>query len=247
MPYQKLLLPSGTPPQLEKIVSEQLDPLLSDVHAMLRLPIKSEHGLEASCHLSATLVLLEVVGGVSVELYDDPSFSRSDRGKRFKQTLEKHFPWDHERHLPCAMIKGPAAKLLYDAFRNPLAHQLGTYDGPYLGNIKVAKGPLSHQQIEAIEKSETRPKDWSPTLATDAKTKEGCTKTVLTVKCLYWGVRRMIWNFLEERGAIQNVAQSATNAGRVHLETTATAGPVTSGRAIPYVSNSTIDRPAKKD
>ncbi|MGH8601676.1 MAG: hypothetical protein ACREXR_02510 [Gammaproteobacteria bacterium] len=249
MPYQELPLPNGTPPQIADMVREQLDPLLADVHAMLRLPIEGQPGLEAGCNLSATLVLLEVVGGICVELYDDPSLSNPDRrvqrSECFKRTVEKHFPWKHEQHLPGAITGRHAAELLYGAFRNPLAHHLGTYDGPYLGNIKVAKGPLSDQQIEAIEKSETRPKDWiRPTLATDAETKEGRTKTVLTVKCLYWGVRRMIRCLLEER--VNNAAQGATNTGRAYLEATATAGPVTSG-AIPYVSVSTIDGLPKKE
>lgn len=108
-----------------------------------------------------------------------------------------------------------------------MAHRLGTYDGAYLGKIKVAKGPLLDQEIEAIEKSEDRPKDWiNPTLATDARTKEGRTKTVLTVKCLYWGIRRMIWSLLEER--VKNVAQEPPDTVDVYVETTAAAGTVIS-------------------
>ena len=100
MPYQQLPLPPGTPPDLERVVRVQLDPILADVHAILRLPIKGEFGLEAGCNLSAVLVLLEVVGGVSVELSDNPYLSKLDerkrRAERFKHLLEHHFPWDDD-------------------------------------------------------------------------------------------------------------------------------------------------------
>ena len=223
MPYQKLLVPSGTPSNLEKIVREQLDPLLTDVHAMLRLPIKGEHGLEAGCNLSAALVLLEVVGGVSVEVYDSELDKRNQSGERFKRVLQYHFPWKCERKLPGAITDREAAEQLYKAFRNPLVHRLGTYDGGvYLGKLKVAKEPLLDQQIEAIEKSETRPENWTrPTLATDA---EG-TKMVLTVKYLYWGIRRMIYTLLEE--CIKNGVQDLAAGDGFYVKTTAAAGPIT--------------------
>lgn len=242
MPYQELKLPTGTTLRLKEVVRKQLDPLLADVHSMLRLPIDDDIGLGAGCNLSAALVLLEVVGGVSVELYDNPSLNKLDerqqRGERFKQVLEHNFPWNDERDIPNAIIDRHAAELLYDAFRNPLAHHLGTYDGPYIGNIKVAKGPLSDEQIEVIERSETRPKGWvKPTLATDSKTKAERTKTVLTVKCLYWGVRRMIWNLLEER--VKKTTKTQQPKTTVTVDTTATVVMSTATGATSVTSGST--------
>ena len=59
MPYHPLAVPPGTNPNLERMVREQIDPLLRDVHAMLRLPMDGAPGLEGGCTFPAALTLLK--------------------------------------------------------------------------------------------------------------------------------------------------------------------------------------------
>lgn len=200
MAYLPLPVPLKAPQELRDAVSRLLDPLFADVHAMMRLPLP-EAGLHAGCNLSAALSLLEVVGGISSIFYVHPDLDgkdqRTQRRERFLRVLAQFFPWEQERHLSGAITGLHASTVLYEAFRSPLAHALGVYDGPYLGNIKVAKGPLSELEIESIERATVRPTDWSrSTLYTDSNVKEERTKTVLTVKCLYWGVRQTVCRLL---------------------------------------------------
>ena len=209
LPYQPLSLPPDTPKNLEALVRLQAEPMLAAVHAMLRLPREEMLGLEADCTLSAALTLLGVVSGVSVELLSAPDLGeRDDSGKRFKLVLEKFYPWETERNLSGSIIGKHAACLLYDAFRNPLAHRLGTYEGPYLGDIKVLKGPLDDQIIEEIERSAQLERELEvsqpmhchgPTLYTDGETKAERTKTTLSLKRFYWGVRLVILRALADR------------------------------------------------
>jgi hypothetical protein len=181
---------------------------------MMRLPLPGTD-LYAGCNLSAALSLLEVVGGVSMVFYLNAALASADertqRRQRFLETLAGFFPWEQEQDFPGAITGKHAATVLYEAFRNPLAHALGVYDGPYLGNIKVAKGPISESEVEAIERATIRPGDWTrPTLYTDSDAKSERTVTVLTVKCFYWGVRQMVSRLLDERVARQGSAVQTT-------------------------------------
>jgi len=223
MGYLELPLPARTPAHLEEAVRKGLDPLLADVHAMFRLPQPDVPGLEAGCNLSVALTLLSVVGGISFELVDDTSLGISDdnSGERFMRTLERHFPWDHEKNLQGAVTGRHAARLLYDAFRNPLSHNLGRYKkGTSLGNIKVDKGPnpLTEEELDEIERSTERPNWEQPTLAHDGAKKATRTKTLLLPKALYWGVRQMVSRIITAnvaptvplQGTIETVRVSAT-------------------------------------
>lgn len=196
MVYIPLTLPPTADSEARQIVQNLLDPQLADVHAMLRLP-KGWPGLGAGCNLSAALVLFSVVGGVSTALFQQGELSRrGNRGDLFVEVLQRYYPWVEE---PSNGTLPPqeAAKRLYKAFRNPLTHSLGIYDGPYIGDIKIAKGPLTENEITNLECASSRPSDWpSPALWTERN------KTILIVKCFYWGVRRMIWNVVEARTVI---------------------------------------------
>ena len=108
-----------------------MEPFLRDVHAMLRLPIEEIEGLNTGCNFPSTLTLLEVVGGVSQELYLDPE-ERAGRPRkykndtaRFKGLLEEYFPWAEEPEDSRKIIGKDAAEVLYRAFRCALAHNLG--------------------------------------------------------------------------------------------------------------------------
>jgi hypothetical protein len=241
MAYTPLPIPSSTADEIRETIRQRLDPLLADVHAMMRLPLP-DAGLQAGCNLSAALSLLEVVGGVSIVFYVDPALATADprtqRKQRFLETMAKLFPWDQEQHLAGAITGMHAAAVLYEAFRNPLAHALGVYDGPYLGNIKVAKGPISESEVEAIEHAAIRPGDWTtPTLYTDSDTKSKRTTTVLTVKCLYWGVRQMVGRLLNEH-VVQQWAPGQTTISVQSFGITATSTGVSSYQPIAPKSTS---------
>ena len=196
--YQPLLLPEGLDPDSAKLIRDQLEPQLTDVHAMLRLPIDGDPGLRGGCNLSVTQVLLSVISGVSVTVYDPSALTRrGGRGKLFREVLKKHYPWDEERHLPGARLDADAAAKLYDLFRNPLAHTLGVVDpqdNPSGRRVIIAKGSNTESYIVATEMATSRPADW-----TDPTLREKYNELVLWVLSFYWGVRRMICDVASAR------------------------------------------------
>ncbi|MBI4135122.1 hypothetical protein HY477_00075 [Candidatus Uhrbacteria bacterium] len=160
---------------------------------MLRLPIDGDPGLSGGCNLPTTLVLLSIVSGVSITVFDPAALTRrQDRGMLFKELFVKHYPWNEEQHLRDAKLGEGAADVLYDLFRNPLAHALGVIDPKHdLKNqlVVIEKGSNSEDFIESLETSNTRPISWNvPTL------REHRSELVLWVASLYWGVRKMIYN-----------------------------------------------------
>ena len=196
--YQPLLLPEGLGPDTAELIRDQLEPQLTDVHAMLRLPIDGDPGLRGGCNLSVTQVLLSVISGVSVTVYDPSALTRrGGRGKLFREVLEKHYPWDEERHLPGARLDADAATELYDLFRNPLAHTLGVVDpqdNPTGRRVIIKKGSIPEAAIVATELATIRPSDWTdPTLQEDGN------ELILWVRSFYWGVRQMICDVASAR------------------------------------------------
>lgn len=192
MPYQSLTLPSTLRADVRDFIRGQLEPQLVGVHTMLRLPIKEDAGLQGGCNLSVTQVLLSVVSGVSVTVYDPGALTRrGDRGTLFKDLLVSgHYPWSQEQHIPGARLGADAADDLYRLFRNPLVHTLGvidSQDNPTGRRVVVEKGSFREEAVEATERATSRPTDWEhPTLREDG------TDLILWVRSFYWGVRMMI-------------------------------------------------------
>ena len=94
--YQPLLLPEGLSPDTAKLIRDQLEPQLTDVHAMLRLPIDGDPGLRGGCNLSVTQVLLSVISGVSVTVYDPSALTRrGGRGKLFREAVARSRTYGH--------------------------------------------------------------------------------------------------------------------------------------------------------
>jgi hypothetical protein len=166
---------------------------------MLRLPLPSEE-ITALCSLTIGTALMNVVSGISVTLFD-PSNERGQAGRKFKRVLEAFYPWDTE---PGWGTVSPAAEeVIYDLFRNPLAHALGfQHPGPG-GHIVVNRIPegaargFSEQQLEELETAVQRPTGilemvrrgvrWDiPTLHHEPP------KTALFIEPFYWGVRELI-------------------------------------------------------
>ena len=191
MAYTPLQLPKSAPHSIGHQIKMAIEPQLRAVHAMLRLPIETDSGLDADCHHAVVEVLLSVISGVSV--VPDKLKSRGDRGKCFQSLLETHFPW--ERDVENAVVDGEAARILWNYYRNPLAHTLGFNPAAQGERVVVAKGPLKEADIEALEKSTSRPYG-SATLTRDGQ------EIRLLAKALYWGVRRTVHRVATEKAGM---------------------------------------------
>lgn len=160
---------------------------------MLRLPIPN-YRLSSNCTFSCAQTLMSLIGGASTLLYANRYASP---GKDFKDFLIQFFPWTEE---PASKVSPPeAAKIIYNVFRNPIAHNLGTHVRPHpttplvkvkrMGRPNGAGGP-TEKMIERLER-EPRPNRMSPSVVVrpgDA--------TVLFVEPLYWGIRVMLSRLL---------------------------------------------------
>ena len=243
MPYIAISRPPDLPSYLNDVVDQQVDRFLCDVHSMLMLPIDGEPGLKGGCNFSAALTLMEVIGGVSQELYLYPSQkghgpSYTDPGARFRKALEDHFPWSQEPQTGEEIVGEAAAKCLYYAYRNALTHNLGYVRHPdYVGVLKIAKGPLSDEEIEGIERAPQRPQEWShPTLRV-TRDEDGHEVRKLTIKCFYWGVREMIEDILRVRASLAPHRMASQSQATISLTATAT----TSGLPPTHVSSGSTD------
>jgi hypothetical protein len=201
MAYHRLSLPTGLPADMERLIRDQLEPHLVDAHAMLRLPIATDPGLQGGCNFAIAQVLLSIVSGVSVTLYDPAALSQKGvSGKKFKQVLVHHYPWNQEQHLPGARAGAAAADELYRLFRNPLAHALGVIDlqyNPKAQLVTVEKGSFAEDVIDADERASVRPPEWQHATLRE----EGKDHLVLWVRSFYWGVRKMIEDVVGTRMA----------------------------------------------
>ena len=201
MSYARLTLNASTPAGVRKFIEGTIeDHYLSDVHAMLRLPL-ADKGIMAGQNFAITQVLLAVTSSVSVTLYD----SKGESGDLFKETVEKFFPWDEE---PSQVVPLKAAGIIYDVFRNPLTHAGGLFfdwrnDQRFLVqksySVKVNRwltknATMGHTEewIENLENSSVRP-DIGPILKVEKDEK------VLLVEALYWSVRRMIQKLTDDK------------------------------------------------
>lgn len=119
--YRCLQLSPSTPMVVRDFITRTIEELcFSDVHAMLRLPLP-ENGITAGQNFAITQVLMAVISGVSITLYDNVGGS----GPLFMDVVEKFFPWDEE---PSNDVKPKAAAcIIYELFRNPLTHAAGIF------------------------------------------------------------------------------------------------------------------------
>lgn len=203
MAYHRLSLPSGLSLDVEQLVRERLEPHLIDVHSMLRLPFRDDPGLQGGCNFTIAQVLLSVVGGASVTLYDPDALTRrNDRTRLFREILTKYYPWREESGIDGGLFGADAADKLYVLFRSPLAHSLGIIEpeeSPTFRRVVVEKGPFAEAVIEETERAKVRPADWThPTLRQDGDA------LILWLRSFYWGVRRTIENVVAARHAYKS-------------------------------------------
>lgn len=189
MEFQRLV-DSQQYPKLSYFLERFLTMQFADFRCLLRLP---EGELNAGCNYATASVLLNIIGGVSVCLYDaslDDFASNSGRGQRFKCLLLTYYPWQSEP----VQVK-TAAEVLYDSLRNPLAHCLGLYKPKDKYGSRIVKTHMDIEQIAALENNKTRP-DWLPPTITISPS---AYHYDVNVNTLYWGVHRLIENLLSEK------------------------------------------------
>jgi hypothetical protein len=195
--YRSIVLPRQTPDVVQSVVRGAVEPLLSDVNAMLTLP-QERTPAGVGCNIAIAQVLLAAVGGVSAVLYS----AKGGSGAVFQAFLTDFYPWDAEPAKINAVSSKEAAATLYNDFRNPLAHSSGipVFDVrgenrreylPEKAKLRIdriafdewpSQGLPMHRLLE-LESEPVRP-PWLPvTLASDGNIH------VLTVESLYWGLR----------------------------------------------------------
>jgi hypothetical protein len=193
MPYVALQRPNSLPTSVAATVDRLERQYLREVHVMLRLPIPN-YRLTSNCTFSCAQSLMSLISGASTLLY---SHRDGSPGKDFKDFLIQFFPWSDEPQpqLPAS----ESAQIIYNVFRNPLAHNLGAHvrRRPTTPLVKVKRlarsngaGGPTEKTIERLER-EPRPNRMSPSVVVrpgDA--------TVLFVEPLYWGTRVMLSRLL---------------------------------------------------
>src|SRR5689334_13106450 len=86
MAYTKLPIPDHVGPGVRWVVREALDSRLSDVHALLRLPLP-DLGITATGHFTIVDTLLECIEGVSAVLF--PRTGNSSDA--FLECVKRHY------------------------------------------------------------------------------------------------------------------------------------------------------------
>lgn len=169
---------------LKKLLEVHIDMQLSDIHVILK----------SGCNLSVTVLLLNMISGISVCFFNVPTnapmqaFSSGGRGKRFTALLDQFYPWLGDDALP----KADCISLLYHEVRNPLTHGLAL-DDPELSTrkIELATTRMDESQIIELENSPKRPR-WLPPTIVENSTPLEPSKIALFIPTLYWGVHRML-------------------------------------------------------
>jgi hypothetical protein len=189
--FRPTTVDAATPRAVRAFVSQVMDVYLADIHAMLRLP-RPEVNIVEGCNFSIVAVLMNIISGVSVVLYEPPA-NRQATARKFIETAKGFYPWDTE---PVAAIDNPGegAEILYGSFRNPMAHALGFQEPEPPGPLSVTRFPgpgLAEADLETIETSIGRPNQalrGAPTLMRDSATRA----LSLNVESFYWGVRELL-------------------------------------------------------
>lgn len=187
------------PPRVRRFVQHIEAAFFHDVHAMLRLPLP-QLGIDAQQSFAILQTLAAAISGISVVLYK----RAGESGELFKSVLEEYFPWEMEPD--CNVKAKAAANIIYDVFRNPLAHysglqmvrssgkrQLAARRYQVVVKRRIGRSGSGHSEewIEELEKAIQRP-SMGPTLRSES------TKKVLLVEGLYWGTRQLILRLLAD-------------------------------------------------
>ena len=190
----KTLVDKGPYPSVEKFLARHVEMQFADLRAMLRLPTEE---LQGGCNFAATAVLMNLISGFSVCLYNANLGNTRDRGNRFNVMLNTYYPWQVGGEVNS---DAEGSKKLYEFWRNPLAHRLGIHLGKEW--IGIGKSPLTASQIEELEASATPPgslrmNPTGPTFIRETTQLEP--STMLSVPGLYWGTWRLLTKLCQDR------------------------------------------------
>ena len=169
--------------------------LLRDAHAMLFLPRKDIRALRAGCNYAMLITLCCVLGGVSRTIYPRRLQPNKDSDRACFTELFKRMPWGKTKDG--WISRRTAGKLLYDGFRNPLVHELGTDEGgkpnkklPLHEKYIVGKRGKVPQDLSLLELL-TR-KKWNPKWAVMNYRGTKRNKVKISLVGLYFLTRRLI-------------------------------------------------------
>jgi hypothetical protein len=194
-------------PAVQHMFQTHLDMQFDDLRSMLRLPTRLQRG---GCNFAAAALLMNLISGFSVVLYNDPdpgmppATDRRRRGDRLRHLLVDLLPHDPAVDPPRQII----ADVLYTFARNSLTHALGLRQPALEPEITIAKRRLTSADIAILESSAVRPGG----LVTSVVTQTAGGGYVISVAGLYWATFRL----LEVLVAAPNhmaLAQRELNAG----------------------------------
>ena len=139
-------------------------------------------------YYSASVMCLNIVAGISTLFYKPDEYKPGQAGKYFKELLKNFYPWSLDP--PQNISSTDAIDVLYDEFRNPLAHALGVRtSGIKLKFILPAAFKLEELN-RRLKDSSDHPIN-GPTITKDEDELE------FRVASFYWGIRKMMGvNFL---------------------------------------------------
>lgn len=184
-------LVSDSHPALKRFLGQQVDMQIADLRLLFRLP---DDALDPSvgCNLTTTAVLLNLISGFSVWLYetDEARAIRSEEVKDGRRRSKRRFLGFVTEYWPQISPEGSpddVATRLYEV-RNSLVHDLGVSDESSQEehrSIRLAKRPMSLQEIVERELSVGHP------LPVPVIEENG---DVITVHLggVYWALHRML-------------------------------------------------------
>ena len=172
-------------PSVAQFLERQVEMQFADLRVLLQLPLGN---FKAGCNFAACAVLLNLLSGFSVCLFDasvEALASQKGRGRRFKDLLVQTYPWNAE-----PWPSRECSKWLYEMARNPLAHSLGIQVTTVPEWNGIAKRPLTVGEVATLETSDQRPSWLGPTLF--QRPVNGDIGTFLSIPGLYWGTWRVL-------------------------------------------------------
>jgi hypothetical protein len=209
MAYTKLVIPDHIGPCVRWVVRETLDPRLSDVHALLRLPLP-DLGITAAGHFTIADTLFECIEGVSAVLFP----RTGNASETFLECVKCHYSVEGNEPSGALTTEKVAAELLF-TFRHPMQHCLGlALIAPDKQGIREAlvmqhellvfreTFSLSEAEIELFECGRWPERLHHPTLQM-----RGLNTMFLSVEALYVGTRRLIESVLADVRAMNHAEE----------------------------------------
>jgi hypothetical protein len=204
MSYTKIAIPDHIGPCVTWVVREALDPRLSDVHSLLRMPIL-ELGITATGHFTIVDTLFECIEGVSTVLFP----RTGNVSETFLECMKCHYGVEGNEPSGALPTEKVAAELLF-TFRNPMQHCLGlalrTPDKQGIREPLVMQHELlvfretfslDEAEIESLER-----RSWPERLHRPTLQMSGQNTMCLSVEALYVGTRRLIESVLADLRAM---------------------------------------------